>query len=43
MAFSPHRYDTFADAPSASSAAAFNTREVDFARRCAEATNVLVF
>jgi hypothetical protein len=28
--FSAHRYDTFSDAPSASSAAAFGTRGVDF-------------
>jgi hypothetical protein len=27
--FSPHRYDTFSDAPSASSAAAFGTQGVD--------------
>jgi hypothetical protein len=29
VAFSDHRYDTFADAPSASSAAEFGTQGVD--------------
>ena len=29
VAFSPHRYDTFSDAPAASSAAAFGTQGVD--------------
>lgn len=29
IAFSDHRYDTFSDAPSASSAAEFGTRGVD--------------
>ena len=29
IAFAPYRYDTFSDAPSASSAAAFGTQGVD--------------